>query len=73
MGQMQAMAGGQAGRESTLNADAFLYVRTLQVCSTCHSMQYKSYRQLIGVSHTEEQAKAIARSIEVRLWTCWKK
>jgi len=37
-----------------------------QVCSTCHSMQYKSYRQLIGVSHTEEQAKAIARSVEVK-------
>jgi len=36
-----------------------------QVCSTCHSMQYKSYRQLVGVTHTEEQAKAIARSIEV--------
>ncbi len=29
-------------------------------------MQYKSYRQLIGVSHTEEQAKAIARSVEVK-------
>lgn len=28
-------------------------------------MQYKSYRQLVGVTHTEEQAKAIARSIEV--------
>lgn len=37
-----------------------------QVCSTCHSMQYKSYRQLVGVSHTEEQAKAIARSVEVK-------
>jgi ubiquinol-cytochrome c reductase cytochrome c1 subunit len=29
-------------------------------------MQYKSYRQLVGVSHTEEQAKAIARSVEVK-------
>lgn len=28
-------------------------------------MQYRSYRQLVGVSHTEEQAKAIARTIEV--------
>jgi ubiquinol-cytochrome c reductase cytochrome c1 subunit len=28
-------------------------------------MQYKSYRQLVGVSHTEEQAKAIARTVEV--------
>jgi ubiquinol-cytochrome c reductase cytochrome c1 subunit len=37
-----------------------------QVCSTCHSMKYKAYRQLVGVSHTEEQAKAIARSITVK-------
>ena len=36
-----------------------------QVCSTCHSLEYKSYRELIGVSHTEEQAKALARSVEV--------
>ena len=36
-----------------------------QVCSSCHSLEYKSYRELIGVSHTEEQAKALARSIEV--------
>ena len=36
-----------------------------QVCSTCHSLQYKAYRELVGVSHTEEQAKALARSIEV--------
>lgn len=36
-----------------------------QVCSTCHSMQYKAYRHLVGVTHTEEQAKALARSIEV--------
>jgi len=36
-----------------------------QVCSTCHSLEFKSYRELIGASHTEEQAKALARSIEV--------
>ena len=36
-----------------------------QVCSTCHSLEYKSYRELIGVTHTEEQAKALARSVEV--------
>ena len=36
-----------------------------QVCSACHSLQYKSYRNLVGVSHTEEQAKALARSVEV--------
>jgi len=36
-----------------------------QVCSTCHSLEHKSYRELVGVTHTEEHAKAIARSIEV--------
>jgi ubiquinol-cytochrome c reductase cytochrome c1 subunit len=36
-----------------------------QVCSTCHSLEFKSYRELIGVTHTEEQAKALARSVEV--------
>jgi cytochrome c1 len=29
-------------------------------------MQYRSYRHLVGVSHTEAQAKAIARSVEVK-------
>lgn len=37
-----------------------------QVCSTCHSLQYRAYRHLVGVSHTEEQAKALARSVEVK-------
>lgn len=36
-----------------------------QVCSTCHSMENVAFRQLIGVTHTEEQAKALAKSIEV--------
>lgn len=35
------------------------------MCSTCHSLQYRAYRQLVGVTHTEEQAKALARTIEV--------
>lgn len=37
-----------------------------QVCSTCHSLQYRAYRHLVGATHTEEQAKAIARSVEVK-------
>jgi len=32
------------------------------VCSTCHAMEYIHYRDLVGVSHTEEQAKALAQS-----------
>lgn len=36
-----------------------------QVCSTCHSMDFVHYRNLVGVTHTEEQAKALAQSVEV--------
>jgi ubiquinol-cytochrome c reductase cytochrome c1 subunit len=37
-----------------------------QVCSSCHSLQYRCYRHLVGVSHTEEQAKALAASVQVK-------
>jgi len=37
-----------------------------QVCSTCHSMKYLHYRNLVGRIHTEEQAKALAKSISVK-------
>lgn len=36
-----------------------------QVCSACHSMEYLAFRNLVGVSHTEAEVKAIAE--EVRL------
>lgn len=29
-----------------------------QVCAACHSMKYIAYRNLVGVSHTEAEAKA---------------
>lgn len=35
------------------------------VCSACHSLQYLSYRELVGVTHTEDEARAIAEEIEV--------
>lgn len=31
-----------------------------QVCAACHSMNHTCFRHLVGVSHTEEQAKALA-------------
>lgn len=31
-----------------------------QVCSACHSLKYLSFRNLVGVTHTEEEVKAIA-------------
>jgi len=31
-----------------------------QVCAACHSMRYLAYRNLVGVSHTETEAKAEA-------------
>jgi len=37
-----------------------------QVCSTCHSMELIHFRELIGVSHTDVQAKALAESFEVQ-------
>jgi len=37
-----------------------------QVCSTCHSMKYLHYRNLIGTTHTEEQARALAESVMVQ-------
>jgi len=36
-----------------------------QVCAACHSMQYMAYRNLIGVTHTEDEAKAEAEDIMV--------
>ncbi|XP_063392466.1 uncharacterized protein LOC134677962 [Cydia fagiglandana] len=37
-----------------------------QVCKACHSCQYLAFRNLVGVSHTEEQAKAEAAEVTVR-------
>ncbi|CAG9768103.1 unnamed protein product [Ceutorhynchus assimilis] len=31
-----------------------------QVCSACHSLRFIAYRNLVGVTHTEEEAKAEA-------------
>ncbi|CAK9802028.1 Cytochrome c1, heme protein, mitochondrial [Anthophora quadrimaculata] len=36
------------------------------VCSACHSLQYVAYRELVGVTHTEEEAKALAAEIQVQ-------
>ncbi|XP_029442006.1 cytochrome c1, heme protein, mitochondrial isoform X2 [Rhinatrema bivittatum] len=36
-----------------------------QVCAACHSMDYLAFRNLIGVSHTEAEAKALAEEYEV--------
>lgn len=36
------------------------------VCAACHSMQYIAYRNLIGVTHTEAEAKAEAEGVMVR-------
>lgn len=36
------------------------------VCSACHSMKYLAYRQLVNVTHTESEAKALAEEIQVK-------
>jgi ubiquinol-cytochrome c reductase cytochrome c1 subunit len=35
-----------------------------QVCSSCHSLDRISYRNLVNVSHTLEEAKALAEEVE---------
>jgi len=37
-----------------------------QVCSTCHSMDLVCFRNLVGETHTDEQAKALAASYEIK-------
>lgn len=36
-----------------------------QVCAACHSMEYLAFRNLVGVTHTEDEVKAIAEEVEV--------
>ncbi|KAG8548187.1 hypothetical protein GDO81_026245, partial [Engystomops pustulosus] len=36
-----------------------------QVCAACHSMDYIAFRNLVGVSHTEAEAKALAEEFEI--------
>jgi len=37
-----------------------------QVCSACHSMQFLEFRQLVGITHTEEEVKAMAAEYEIQ-------
>ncbi|KAJ3044763.1 cytochrome c1 [Rhizophlyctis rosea] len=37
-----------------------------EVCSACHSMDYIHYRNLVGVTHTEAEAKALAAEYEYK-------
>lgn len=36
------------------------------VCAACHSLKYVAYRELVGVTHTEEEAKAEAAEVMVK-------
>eukprot|EP00834_Sanchytrium_tribonematis_P003345 NODE_126_length_17250_cov_2.558743.p12 type:complete len:203 gc:universal NODE_126_length_17250_cov_2.558743:10943-11551(+) len=36
-----------------------------EVCSSCHSLERLAFRNLVGVSHTLEEAKGLAEAIEV--------
>ncbi|XP_028410030.1 cytochrome c1, heme protein, mitochondrial-like [Dendronephthya gigantea] len=36
-----------------------------QVCAACHSMKYIAFRNLVGVTHTDEEARALAEEIQV--------
>lgn len=36
-----------------------------EVCSSCHALKYIAFRNLVGVSHTEEEVRALAAEYEV--------
>jgi hypothetical protein len=36
-----------------------------QVCAACHSMKFLAYRHLVGVTHTEEEVKALAAQDQI--------
>lgn len=36
-----------------------------QVCAACHSMNYVAFRNLVNVTHTEEEVKALAKECDV--------
>jgi ubiquinol-cytochrome c reductase cytochrome c1 subunit len=35
-----------------------------QVCAACHSLQYVSYREMVDVFMTEDEAKAEAKEVK---------
>ena len=39
------------------------YLVYKEVCSACHSMNFIAFRSLVGVSHTEDEAKALAEEV----------
>lgn len=36
-----------------------------QVCAACHSLEYIAFRHLVGVSHTKEEAQALAAECQI--------
>jgi len=42
------------------------YMVYKQVCAACHSMRFVAYRNLVDVTHTEEEAKALAEEEQVK-------
>jgi len=41
------------------------YMVYKQVCAACHSMRYLAYRNLVNVTHTEDEAKALAEEEQI--------
>ena len=36
-----------------------------EVCASCHSLQYIRFRELVGVTHTKEEVKQMAKEVDV--------
>ncbi|KAF4523651.1 hypothetical protein B566_EDAN013245 [Ephemera danica] len=65
-GALGVIGGGAAGLLFALEHVRRGYEVYKQVCAACHSMRYLAYRNLVGVTHTEAEAKAEAEEIQVR-------
>ena len=50
---------------STITIQSKSLFNSIQVCSACHSLRFIAYRNLVGVSHTEAEAKAEASEVMV--------
>lgn len=57
---------GHTGLASTFDTQSVRrgYEVYRNVCATCHSMEYLHFRNLVGVTHNTDQAKALAATFE---------
>lgn len=59
-----AEGGAEAGMTECSNEDYAKSPVYREVCSACHSLDRIAWRNLVGVSHTVDEVKAMAEEVE---------